>query len=221
MDAKERLGIGVLDAVRIDEEIADAGRRQDLFQARIEGALGHPEPARRLAEQAFVLLNGGEHLGLDRGRLRIEHRQVAVGAGTGDQLEVALVAVFLEHRQQARAAAFEEDLPGLVEQAFVHPGQEIDVGPVPGALAFFLGERDRQVEVPGAPVAQQRVFHHVGQGRRDGQGDLEGCVLGPELVEELDQRNVGFGDRLEEPALFKKAIIFRMPHVGQMSVQDQ
>ena len=152
---------------------------QDLFQAGEERAFGHPQPSRRLAEQALVLLHGGEHLGLDRGRLGVEQRQVTVRAGTGDQFEIALVAVFLEHRQQARAAAFEEDLPGLVEQALVHPGQEIDVGPVPGALAFFLGERDRQVEVPGAAVAQKRVFHHVGQGRRDGQGHLEGRVLRP------------------------------------------
>ena len=50
---------------------------------------------------------------------------------------------------------------------------------------------------------------------------LKGVCSGPELVEELDQRNVGFGDRLEEPPFLEEAIVFRMPHVGQMSVQDQ
>ena len=36
----------------------------------------------------------------------------------------------------------------------------------------------------------------------------------------VDQRQIGFRDRLEKPVFFEKIVIFRMPHKRQMSVKD-
>ncbi len=71
------------------------------------------------------------------------------------------------------------------------------------------------------PLPQQRILHHVRQRRRDRKRDLERFALGLEAIEELDQGNVCFGDRLEEPAFLEKAVVLRMPDVGQMGVEDQ
>ncbi len=75
--------------------------------------------------------------------------------------------------------------------------------------------------MPGAALTQERVFHHVGQRRRHRQRDLEAFPFRLKTVEELDERNVRFGDGLEKPAFFQKAIILRMPDVRQMGVQNQ
>ena len=72
-----------------------------------------------------------------------------------------------------------------------------------------------------AALAQQRVFHHVGQRRRDGQRQLERRALVAEPVEELDQRDVRLRDRLEEPALLQEAVVLGVADVGQVGVKDQ
>ena len=50
---------------------------------------------------------------------------------------------------------------------------------------------------------------------------LNGVPSACEAVEELDERDVGFGDRLEEPALLQEAVVLGMADVGQVGVQDQ
>ena len=170
-----------------------------------------------------MLLHRREDLRPHRARLRAQQRQEAVRAGAGDQLEVAGVGELLERASTSRVPQRSTKVSlRLLEEAAVHLGQEVDVGPVLGALALLLGQA-RATGPDGATQRslQQRVFHHVRQRRRDRQRELERRALGLELVEELDQRDVRLGDRLEEPALFEEAVVLRMPDVGQVGVQDQ
>ena len=83
-----------------------------------------------------------------------------------------------------------------------------------------LGQAQQHVQVPYTSLPEQRIFHHVGQGRRDRQRQFEGRSLGPQPIEELDQRDVRFRHRLEEPPLFQKQVVFRMADVRQMGVQN-
>src|SRR5208337_1345491 len=46
-------------------------------------------------------------------------------------------------------------------------------------------------------------------------------ALGPQAVEELDQRHIRFRDRLEEPALLQEAVELGVPDVRQVGVEDQ
>jgi hypothetical protein len=40
-----------------------------------------------------------------------------------------------------------------------------------------------------------------------------------EVLEHVQQRNVGFGDGLEEPVLFEEIVVLRVAHVRQVRVQ--
>src|SRR4051812_25937595 len=97
----------------------------------------------------------------------------------------------------------------------------MDVGPMLGPFALAVSELHEQIEMPLAALAQQRIFHHICQRWRDGECELERRPLVPQLIKELDQRNIRFRDSLEEPALFEEAVILGMANVGQVCVQDE
>ena len=40
-------------------------------------------------------------------------------------------------------------------------------------------------------------------------------------LEDVQQRDVGFGDRLEEPILFEEIVVLRVAHERQVRVQDE
>ncbi len=50
---------------------------------------------------------------------------------------------------------------------------------------------------------------------------LNGTPVRREPVEHFEQRQVRFRDRLEEPVLLEKFLVLRMPHVGEVRMQDQ
>ena len=65
MNAKARTGIGVFDAMRIHEEVAEAGAGQHFFNAAVIAAFGQPHASGFAAKDAFVLLHRREHLRAD------------------------------------------------------------------------------------------------------------------------------------------------------------
>src|SRR5581483_7436028 len=134
---------------------------------------------------------------------------------------MAGLGIFLESTKQTRTAALDEDVASFFKEAMIHPGQEMDIGPCAGSLALRLGEAKHEIEMADAALAKERIFHHVRQRRRDGQRQFERRAFRTQFVEELDERNVRFGDGLEEPAFLQKAVILGMTHVGQMSVQNE
>ena len=49
----------------------------------------------------------------------------------------------------------------------------------------------------------------------------KGTPSSHEPVEDLEQRDVGLGDRLEEPVLLEEVVVLGMAHEGQVRVQDE
>src|SRR6516164_5493650 len=70
-------------------------------------------------------------------------------------------------------------------------------------------------------LTQERIFHHVRQGRRDGKCQLERDPLVLQAIKKLDEGDIGLGDGLEKPALFEKTIVLRMTYIRKMCVQNQ
>ena len=142
-------------------------------------------------------------------------------AGAGHQLQVPGLGELPESRDQSSLAPLHEGPARVLEDVPVHRGEEVDIVPLPRPLDLAFRQLDQRVEVPHAPLAEERVFHHVRQRRRDRECQLERRALGPQAVEELDQRHIRFRDRLEEPALLQEAVELGVPDVRQVGVEDQ
>ena len=102
----------------------------------------------------------------------------------------------------------------------IHPGKVAEVAVPVGAVNFLFRELDQAVEVPRVAFPQQRVEQHRAErgGKRERQPRLE--PVAPPALKGLEQRQVGFGDGLEQPALLQKFFMFRMPHEWQVRMED-
>ena len=69
--------------------------------------------------------------------------------------------------------------------------------------------------------AQEFVLQHRAQRRRQRHRELKPNVVVHEPLHHLQQRDVSFGDRLEEPVFFEKMLVLRMPNEWQVRVEDK
>ena len=90
-----------------------------------------------------------------------------------------------------------------------------------GAVSFFFGQLDETFQVAHIPVLQQRVQPHRAEGgrQRQSQARFDAVPLPP--LQHLQQRDVTFCDRLEQPVFLQKPVMFRMANKGQVRVQDE
>ncbi len=75
--------------------------------------------------------------------------------------------------------------------------------------------------MPRVTFAQQRVAQHGAERGREREGEARFQTVAQPAVEDLEQRQIGFGDALKEPAFLQKLFMLRMPHKGQVRVQDE
>src|SRR5216684_5665521 len=75
--------------------------------------------------------------------------------------------------------------------------------------------------MPYVAVLQKRIEQHGAERRaeRERQARLHPAVQ--PAIHDLDERQVGFGDGLEEPVLLQKMLVLRMPDKRQMGVEDE
>ena len=89
------------------------------------------------------------------------------------------------------------------------------------AVDFLFGQVDQAVQDAARNAAQQRVEQHRAERRRERQREARVDAVAPPAFQTLDERDVGFGDGLEEPAFLQKFFVFRMAHKRQVRVQDE
>jgi len=100
----------------------------------------------------------------------------------------------------------------------IHPGQ-FAKGPVPvGAMDFFFRGSIRPLRCADSAPA---TAHPVTWRREAGKGKRQAGVnsIRQPAVNNLDQRDVSFGDGFKKPVFLEKLFVFRMPHKGKMRVQ--
>src|SRR5205085_2349457 len=70
-------------------------------------------------------------------------------------------------------------------------------------------------------LTQKFVLQHRAQRWRERHRELERNVVVHQSLHHLQQRNVSFGDRLEEPVFLEKMFVLRMPDERQMGVKNE
>ena len=221
VDTEARARVGVREAVRLEEAEAEAGLLEEDVVARQVAALGQPDPVGRAAEVLAVVRGGDLHLGAHRLRHRVHERKEAVGRAAGDDLEIPGIPVLAERAHQVRAVDLAEDPPDVRELVQVEPGEVVELG-LPPLRPVHLAPRqlDEVVEVPVVAPHQELVRHHRDERRRERHGQPVLDAVVQQAVEDAEDRDVGLGERLEEPVLLEKGGVLRVPDVGQVGVED-
>src|SRR5260370_40547718 len=75
--------------------------------------------------------------------------------------------------------------------------------------------------MPDVPLAQKFVLQHRAQGWGERHRELERNVVIREPLHHLQQRDVSFGDRLEEPIFLQEVLVLRMPNERQVRVKNK
>ena len=75
--------------------------------------------------------------------------------------------------------------------------------------------------MPDIAFAQEIVLQHRAQGGRERHRELERNVVVHQPSHHLQERDVSFGDRLEQPVFFQKMFMFRMPNERQVGVKNE
>ena len=94
-------------------------------------------------------------------------------------------------------------------------------------LGRVMGERNRlyECETKTGRMAElirgDLLIGALGQRAATLEGVGDWHAIGDELLEGLDERDVGLGDSLEQPVLLQELIVFRMADVGQVRMEDQ
>src|SRR5205823_2023016 len=114
-------------AVRIDEEVADAALLQNLIDARRVAALRQPDALRALAEMAFELPATNFNLGADGVHVRRHQRQEAVGGAAGDELELARLEESAEAVVEVVVILPDEDIARPHEAVVVHVRELVEL----------------------------------------------------------------------------------------------
>ena len=133
----------------------------------------------------------------------------------------------LEHSGALDVGKRGEDVPLRAAERFAHTRQPIAVHQrqslerrvVAGAVDFSMGELDSLVKGSGVALHQEGVAQHRRQGRREGHGDAEVDAIPEQILEGLEEWDVGLGDGLVQPPLFEGILVLRMAHEGQVGVK--
>ena len=146
-----------------------------------------------------------------------------MGRAAGDDLELAGVAVLPEGRHDVRAVDLAEDAPDVRELVQVEPGEVVEPGllaPRPLDFAPRQGST-RPVEVALVAVDEQLVAHHRDERRRQRHREPVLDAVAQQAVEHPDDRDVGLGQRLEEPVLLEEVRVLGVADVGKVRVEDR
>ncbi len=75
--------------------------------------------------------------------------------------------------------------------------------------------------MPHVASLEQLVLQHRAERWRDAHRELERHGVAPEPLKHVQEWDVRFGDRLEEPIFFEKLLVLRVPNEWQMCVENE
>ena len=137
-----------------------------------------------------------------------------MGGRRGDDLQETEVLKFPERRDQIPPVTVPRVAQGR-EPVMIHPRQFVKRAIPMRAMDFLLRQFDQSVEVLLVALLQQRIEQHGAERGRERERQARRHAVVPPALQVLEQRQIGFRDGLEEPALFQKFLVFGMAHERQ------
>ena len=202
----------------------DAGVVEHGVEPGGVGALGQPEAGGIVIKTFAVGLDTDLDLGVrDFGGVEMEGED-GVGGGGGGDFEDTEVLEMAEGVEDVSVETGGEEVFDLLEAVAVEAGEVSPPGLAEGAVAadVVVGEEDGAFEVVDEARLEERVAHHGGEGGGEGEGDLEvGDAVVFEAGEDVEEREVGFGEGFEEPVFFEEAGVFGVADEGEVGVEDE
>jgi hypothetical protein len=221
IDPEDRRGAGMVQAVGVHQEVADALFRQEVLHSFVVAALRQPDPVRAPAEMALELRGPDGHLGPDRFRVGPKDRQQPVGRRAGHQFQAPGVRHAPEGPNQVPPIPVHVLVTHVRQAVLVEAGHRQQVRIVPEPPGLPAGQFQRPLDVPLEPPLVMGILHHGRQGRRDHQVQGEWHPVGQQALHHRQQREVGLDRRLVIPVLFQEELVFRMLHERQVGVKHQ
>ena len=123
--------------------------------------------------------------------------------------------------EQIVVVLLDKDVPAALEAVVVHVGQTVEFRLPAGAFDLLAGQGDEVVDMAQVAILQQRIAEHGGQRRRDRHGQPPIAAVALEAVEDVQERDVRFGDGFVEPVFFKEIVVLGMADEGQVGVERQ
>src|ERR1039458_7590470 len=118
-------------------------------------------------------------------------------------------------------AAGDVSVTDSAKPAVVKQGEFMEPLLPEGSMDFLLRQLDQFVEVALVTGLQEGMPEHrtEGWGEREREAGLQAVPL--PALQQLHQRHVGFRNGLEQPVLFQKPLMLRVPDKRQVRVEDE
>ena len=218
--AVARTRFRVENSVRVDDEPADVRFLKKIFHAIDVSAFRQPDAARIAAETASIMIARDKDLRADRLRMIGHQRQERVRRGGGDDFEFSLLLKFAKRANEIFSVS-EIGIAHRRETMVIHPRKQMNRRIPMRAMNFFFSEIDQAVEMPEITFLQERIEQHRAKRRRQREREARLHSVAQPAVHFLNERDVSFRDRFEQPVFFQKLFVLRMPDKRQMRVKNE
>src|ERR1700724_1177605 len=138
-----------------------------------------------------------------------------------DDFECACVAQLPKRSEQIAFPFIDKKTSTRREQFEVKVRQLGELRLIAVSFSFTRGQVNEKIEMPDVALTQKFVLQHRAQRRRERHRELERNAVVYQSLHHLQQRNVGFGDRLEEPVFLEKMLVLRVPDERQVRVKNE
>ena len=143
-----------------------------------------------------------------------------MGGPAGDDFKDAGVLKFAKGLDEVAMIAIAEEVAAVIESVMVEAGEGLKGGVVLGAVQFLRGEFDLFFETVDVAVLKKWISEHGAEGRGHGHGQTEVDAVTDEALHHIKEGEIGFGNGLVEPVLFKKLGVFGVANEGEVGVKD-
>ena len=143
-----------------------------------------------------------------------------MGGSGSDDFDFAGFLKFAESGEEFATVSI-PSFARLPETVEIHFGEGLELLFPEGAVRFFFGEFDEGIEVALVAFAQKLILEHRTESGRERNCEPAVNAVDDPAINDVDQRDVGFGDRFVEPILLQKSLMLRMAHIREMAMKDE
>ena len=144
-----------------------------------------------------------------------------MGRRAADDFQRTCVAQLSKRSEQIAFPFVDKETPARRKQFKVKLRQLSEIRLIAVSVSLTHGQIDQKIEVPDVALTQKFVLQHRAQRRCQRHRELEWDVVVHEALHHLQQRDIRFGDCLEEPVFLEKMLVLGMPDERQVRMKNE